>query len=205
MIQCPDSWSVHRLTAHRFDTRILQLTVFMAMEGLYQRTQVAMRLDFIVAAIKSNRPNTVGFKVPNRDRVCWMFGIGEPCNPPTAKFNETKSRVSRHLTGDLRARWTRLQWAALDSSMTASLSHASTWLLIAVWHRSTYCTTVHAILSHSYVLHTVHTTHTIHYIFPVSVFSVIVRWWHFIFNICSRTHYLCCSLSSHIHLVIIFL
>ena len=90
-------------------------------------------------AVKSRRPNTVGFIAPNLDSVCWIFGIGQPSNPPVAALSLTKSRVSRHFPGDFRTGCTWLQWVARDSSMTPSLSNASTCVLIAVCFSAEWC------------------------------------------------------------------
>ena len=82
-------------------------------------------------AVKSSRANIVGVRVSSLVIVCCMFGIGQPSSPPVAVFSLTKSRVIRHLPGDLRTGCIWLQWVARDSSMTPSFSKASTWVLIA--------------------------------------------------------------------------
>jgi hypothetical protein len=72
-----------------------------------------LRMNGLLSSGSSNsltrRPNTVGFIVPNRDSICWIFGIGLK-----------KSRVSRHFSGDFRTGCTWLQWVAPDSSMAPS-------------------------------------------------------------------------------------
>jgi hypothetical protein len=44
--------------------------------------------------VKSSRPNTVGFRVPNRDKAYCILEIGHPSNPLVVALSLTKSRVS---------------------------------------------------------------------------------------------------------------
>ena len=63
--------------------------------------------------------------------ACCMFGMGQPSNPLVVALSMTKSRVSLNSPLGLQTGCTWLQWFALDSSMTSSLSSASTWVRIA--------------------------------------------------------------------------
>ena len=79
----------------------------------------------------------------------------------------------------------------LSSTVYISIhSYCVIGYIMALWHHSTYCTTVRTILSHLHVLYTARTIYTAHRTYSTCSLFPCFRCWGFIFNICSLSHVL---------------